>query len=56
MLTMRRLLFPALIVAIAVPAMAQRVQPVLPFAPRGVAALMAATNRRGYWPMAKYRK
>lgn len=33
---MRRLLFPALIVAIAVPAMAQRVQPVLPFAPRGV--------------------
>ena len=33
---MRRLLFPALIVALAVPAMAQRVQPVLPFAPRGM--------------------
>lgn len=33
---MRRLLPAALILSIAVPATAQRVQPVLPFAPRGV--------------------
>lgn len=33
---MRRLLLAALIVPFAVPAAAQRVQPVLPFAPRGV--------------------
>jgi hypothetical protein len=33
---MRRLLIAALIVPFAVPATAQRVQPVLPFAPRGV--------------------